>query len=67
MIGWEAAGGFLLAMLDPFATGHDPNAMPGAAGAFATAGSYASSGAQAELPAAFWVALLDRLGKLARA
>jgi uncharacterized protein with beta-barrel porin domain len=52
MIGWEAAGGFLRAMLDPFATGRDPNAMPGAAGAFATAGSYASTGAQAELPAA---------------
>ena len=35
-MGWEAAGGFLRAMLDPFAIGRDPNAMPGAAGAFAT-------------------------------
>lgn len=50
MMGWEAAGGFLRAMLDPFATGRDPNAMPGATGAFATAGSYASTGSQAELP-----------------
>ena len=52
MMGWEATGGFLRAMLDPFATGRDPNAMPGAAGAFATAGSYASTGAQPELPSA---------------
>ncbi|KUL94759.1 hypothetical protein DK26_17960 [Bosea sp. WAO] len=52
MMGWEAAGGFLRAMLDPFASGRDPNAMPGAAGAFATAGAYASIGSQAELPSA---------------
>lgn len=51
MLGWEAAGGFLRAMLDPFATGREPGAMPNAFGAFATAGSYASSGSQAELPA----------------
>lgn len=50
-LGLTAASGFLTATLDPFAAGRDPGSMPNAAGAFATPGSYASSGSTEELPA----------------
>jgi uncharacterized protein with beta-barrel porin domain len=49
-LGLSAAGGFLQATLDPFAAGRTANLMPNAAGAFGTAGAYASGHAPAELP-----------------
>ncbi len=51
MLGLTAASGFLTTALDPFAAGRDPSNMPNAAGAFATPGSYASSGSAKDLPA----------------
>lgn len=50
-LGLSSASGFLTAALDPFAPGRDPAAMPNAAGAFGTAGAYASSSSRAEVPA----------------
>lgn len=49
-LGLSAAGGFLQATLDPFAAGRTANLMPNAAGAFGTAGAYASSRTVPELP-----------------